>query len=97
VTTEEDGKRVVRSETSAGTLVARWTLLGHGGDWWQTEYPVKTKEDLAAALELVQSKSYVLDTSDSEGSRSNWYETLRLRLSVTWTIGLFPLRCTSSP
>lgn len=58
--TQEDGKRVIRSETSAGTMVARWTL-GPDGDWWQTEYPVKTAQDLAAALELVQSRHYVLD------------------------------------
>ena len=62
-TTEEDGKRIVRSQTSSGTLVARWTLMGTDGDWWQTEYPVKTKEDLAAALELVDARTYVLDAS----------------------------------
>jgi hypothetical protein len=61
--TEEGGKRIVRTETSAGTLAARWTLMGASGDWWQTEYPVKTKEDLGAALELAQSKSYVMDPS----------------------------------
>ena len=60
---EEAGNRVIRTETSAGTLVAQWKLMGSNGDWWQTEYPVKTKEDLAAALELAQSKSYVLDAS----------------------------------
>jgi hypothetical protein len=62
-TTEKDGKRVIHSETSAGTMVARWTL-GPAGDWWQTEYPVKTKADLAAALELVQARAYVLDGDD---------------------------------
>ena len=60
---EEAGERVIRTETSAGTLVAQWKLMGTNGDWWQTEYPVKTKEDLAAALELAQSKSYVLEAS----------------------------------
>jgi hypothetical protein len=44
-------------------MVARWTL-GPDDDWWQTEYPVKTKADLAAALELVQARSYVLDGDD---------------------------------
>jgi len=61
--TEEDGKRIVRSQTSSGSLVASWTLMGTDGDWWQTEYPVKTKEDLVAALELVNARTYVLDTS----------------------------------
>jgi hypothetical protein len=59
VTTEEDGERIVRSQTSAGTLEARWILMG--AEWWQTEYPVKTKEDLAAALELVNARTYVLN------------------------------------
>ncbi len=59
-TTEHDGERVIRYETSAGMLTARWTL-GSDGTWWQIEYPVKTPEDLAAALELARSRSYVLD------------------------------------
>lgn len=62
-TTREDGERIVRSRTSAGTLVARWTLMGSNGDWWQTDYPVKSKEDLAAALELVDARTYVLNAS----------------------------------
>jgi hypothetical protein len=62
-TTRQNGERVVRFETSAGTLVARWTL-GPDGAWWQTEYPVKTKEDLAAALELANSRSYILDPTE---------------------------------
>jgi hypothetical protein len=62
VTTERDGERVIRSETSAGTLVARWTL-GPDGDWWQTEYPVKRQEDLAAVLEIVEARTYVLDSA----------------------------------
>ena len=60
LTTEQDGERVIRSETAAGTLEARWTL-GPDGDWWQTEYPVKSDQDLAAALEMVKARSYVLD------------------------------------
>jgi hypothetical protein len=63
VTTEQDGERVVRSETSAGPLVARW-IVGPDGDWWQTEYPVKSAEDLASALELVRARSYALDASE---------------------------------
>ena len=43
-TTEQDGQRVVRSQTPAGELVARWTL-GPDGDWWQMEYPVKGVAD----------------------------------------------------
>ena len=39
VTEEEEGQRTTRTETSAGTLTARWTH-GPDGSWWQTEYPV---------------------------------------------------------
>jgi hypothetical protein len=44
-------------------LVARWTV-GPDGDWWQAEYPVKSREDLAAVLELVHARSYSLDTHE---------------------------------
>jgi hypothetical protein len=63
VTTEQEGERVIRSETSAGTLVARWTR-GPDGDWWQTEYPVKSLEDLPAAMELIKARTYVLDSTE---------------------------------
>ena len=58
---EANGTRVVRSQTPAGTLVSRW-ILGPDGAWWQTEYLVKTPDDLAAALELVRARTYLLDT-----------------------------------
>ena len=45
VTEESEVERVVTSRTSAGSLVARWTLMPDG-EWWQTEYPVKSAEDL---------------------------------------------------
>lgn len=61
--TKQEGERVVRSTTSAGELVARWTV-GPDGDWWQTEYPIKTPGDLAAALEMVKARSYVFDPAD---------------------------------
>lgn len=63
VTTETEGERVVRFETPAGILVARWKL-GPDGDWWQTEYPVKTREDLPAAQELARARSYAVDPAD---------------------------------
>ncbi len=61
VTTEKvQGERIIRYETSAGTLTARWSL-GPDGDWWQTEYPIKTVEDLAAAREVVAARKYVVE------------------------------------
>jgi hypothetical protein len=60
---EGEGERVVRWQTPLGGLVARWQR-GPGGDWWQTEYPVKTPENLAAAVALVNARSYVVDASE---------------------------------
>lgn len=50
--------RFRRWETSRGTLAASWTL-GPDGDWWQTEYPVKSVEDISAALEIARARIYV--------------------------------------
>ena len=58
------GERIIRYETSAGTLTARWSL-GPDGDWWQTEYPIKTVEDLAAAREVVAARKYVVEPGKS--------------------------------
>jgi hypothetical protein len=63
--TRETQENVTRIKTSQGELVARWTL-GPDGDWWQTEYPVKTGDDLAAALEWIQAQDYVLEATEVE-------------------------------
>jgi hypothetical protein len=63
VTTEENRERVIRFETSAGPLIARW-IVGPDGAWWQAEYPVKTEKDLEAALELARARHYVLDPTE---------------------------------
>lgn len=70
-TTEETGtERVVRFATGNGTLIARWTI-GPDGDWWQTEYPVKTAGDLDLALEVAKARVYVLvDNGLPEARRS---------------------------
>lgn len=62
-TTESAQERVIRAETSCGPLVARW-VVGPDGDWWQSEYPVKSPVDLEAALELAQARTYRLDPSE---------------------------------
>jgi hypothetical protein len=63
VTTEQGGERVVRTQTRAGSLLARWTL-GPDGDWWQVEYPVKNADDLNAVLELAEARTYVLQSAE---------------------------------
>jgi hypothetical protein len=51
-------ERILEWRTPRGTLRSRWTL-GPDGDWWQSEYPVKSAEDLAAALLVAQARHYV--------------------------------------
>ena len=63
ITTEANRERIIRSETSAGPLIARW-IVGPDGAWWQAEYPVKTEKDLEAALVLVKARHYVLDPTE---------------------------------
>jgi hypothetical protein len=58
------GERTIRYETSAGTLTARWSL-GPDGDWWQTEYPVKTEADLPAAQAVISARQYIVESSKS--------------------------------
>jgi len=61
-TTENAAERLTQWTALSGTLAARWTR-GPDGDWWQSEYPVKTADDLAAALQIVQARRYVVDLS----------------------------------
>lgn len=63
--TEQGRERIIRSETRAGSLTARW-VIGPNGEWWQTEYPVKSEADLLAALELVQARTYSPDPAGLE-------------------------------
>ncbi|MGC8879745.1 MAG: uroporphyrinogen decarboxylase family protein [Anaerolineae bacterium] len=59
---EREGERSLRYRTAAGELQARWTL-GPDGDWWQSEYLIKTAADLPAARQLVTAYRYVLDAA----------------------------------
>ncbi len=53
------GERVIRHVAPSGTLVERWSL-GPDGDWWQTEYPVKTIADLEILKEIIERRAYTL-------------------------------------
>jgi hypothetical protein len=61
-TTETGSERVIRGQAPSGELTARWQV-GPDGDWWQTEYLVKSEADFAAAIELAQARTYTLDDS----------------------------------
>jgi hypothetical protein len=65
VTTEADGQRLVRYELPSGVLTERWRL-GPDGDWWQTEYPVKTLHDLGLAMQVLEARRYVVETDQLE-------------------------------
>jgi hypothetical protein len=60
---DSDEERVIRHATSFGILTTRFTR-GPDGDWWLTEYPVKSVDDLDAARAIVEARTYTLDTSE---------------------------------
>jgi hypothetical protein len=62
---EAAGERLIRYRTQTGELTERWTL-GPDGDWWETEYPVKTADDLQLLLQIVAARRYVMDTARLE-------------------------------
>jgi hypothetical protein len=62
------GERVLRWGTPRGTLTSRWRR-GPDGDWWQSEYPVKSGDDLAAALLVAEARRYVRQP-DQHGTSS---------------------------
>jgi hypothetical protein len=65
ITTSEESvvERVIRHETPFGTLTTRFTR-GPDGDWWLTEYPVKSTDDLAAARALIDARSYAINATN---------------------------------
>lgn len=63
ITTEQDGQRTVVYEAPSGRLTERWTL-GPDGDWWQTEFAAKTREDLPVVREIMQLRSYIYDPAE---------------------------------
>ncbi|MBN1836957.1 MAG: hypothetical protein JW820_13970 [Spirochaetales bacterium] len=67
-TSRSEDVRETRWQTSAGTLLARWTL-GPDGDWWQTDYPASSADLLPGAREIVQSIVYHPDPSVAEQAR----------------------------
>jgi len=72
-----DSERVLTWRTSAGTLTSRWTL-GPDGDWWQAEYPVKSRSHFDAALAVAQSRRYVVDPPPAKGSAAGLFSPLEL-------------------
>jgi hypothetical protein len=59
---ETASERVIRYHSPSGTLTERW-ILGPDGDWWETEYPVKSVEDLGIARSILEARTYVVESS----------------------------------
>ena len=62
VKTELAGQRMVHYNVPGGTLTERWTLGPHG-DWWETEYPVKTCKNRTSspiAKQILEIRTYTL-------------------------------------
>jgi hypothetical protein len=60
---ESAAERLIRHATPFGVLTTRFTL-GPDGDWWLTEYPVKSATDLDAARSLIEARRYQVDDSE---------------------------------
>ena len=68
-TAEADAERVVVYDTPAGQLTARWMQMPDG-DWWQTEYPVKSGDDLPAMRAVLDARQYVPRPESLERAQS---------------------------
>ena len=68
VTAEDAGQKTTTIELNGRKLTSRWTR-GPDGDWWQTEYPVKTADDLKAVLEYVESGTYQFEFDSAAAAR----------------------------
>jgi hypothetical protein len=67
---ETTGERVIRHHSPLGTLTERWSL-GPDGDWWETEFPVKTPTDLRIAKLMIEQRTYVLLDGGLAGLRES--------------------------
>lgn len=56
----QGGERSIRYESPFGVLSERWEK-GPDGDWWQTDYPVKTAADLSIAGAMLGARAYRFD------------------------------------
>jgi hypothetical protein len=74
-----DTERILRWHTSKGTLSSRWTL-GPDGDWWQVEYPVKSLDDLGAALEIAEARRYLVPPAAALDASAPADDTVALEL-----------------
>jgi len=64
-TSEQEGERVIRSESNSGVITARW-IIGPDGAMWQTEYPVKSAADLDVVFDLAEARQYSPDPELAE-------------------------------
>jgi hypothetical protein len=73
-------EKVVTWNVDGTTLRARW-VFGPDGDWWQSEYPVKSRADLDAARKIVAARTYIAEPARiprADGSRADLMMALEL-------------------
>lgn len=78
-TAESASERVTRWIVGAAELRAKW-VQGPDGDWWQSEYPVKSADDLTAAIALAEAREYVL--ADATAAPSETAQSLLAPLEL---------------
>ena len=66
---EERAETTRRMEyrTEGGTLTSGWSR-GPDGDWWQTEYPIKSEDDLSLLSQIIPTLSYKVEGANTAGS-----------------------------
>jgi hypothetical protein len=78
---QTESVRTVEYQTSRGVLTARW-IVGPDGDWWQSEYPVKTEADLGPLDEISAGLSYQLASTKIEEQIENVGENGALAIEL---------------
>lgn len=68
VAAEDAGEKTTTIDINGHKITSRWTR-GPDGDWWQTDYPVKTADDLKAVLEYVESGTYQFELDSAAAAR----------------------------
>jgi hypothetical protein len=72
-------ERALTWTTARGTLTSRWAL-GPDGDWWQSEYPVKSHEDLEAACLVAEARRYLVTGAAEQPARPGEITVVELPL-----------------
>jgi hypothetical protein len=92
---ESETERVTTWTVAGTTLTSRWTL-GPDGDWWQSEYPVKSAAELPLALAIAKARTCTVEPAAAGSGPAVVELPLRpfsevLHSFIGWTDGLMLL------